>query len=277
MRSPRPRCWLGIWSLGLVLLAGCPLSGSPPPRDSSAEPSSDESPLASEPAPAILSARLSRVDDPELDGRDGVLVVFDLEVDAASLDPRAFVVSRATTGPVRPEMAVLAPANEDDENRSVMLVGDFGDATPQGQPTHVAVSGPLFSEGRRLSGLGASIEAFELPPRIVALTAMTPAARRCEGAGALVRTYWSDDLRGVEPDDLARIRVELDEGSVHPLRFDDHSTEHGEASQDNVLDLCLADGAPARRVRVEAGAFQDAAGHGSAAADLEIANSASPS
>lgn len=233
---------------------------------------------ATGPAPSILSAHLSQVDAPELEGMDGVLVVFDVELDAASLDPRVFFVSRSNAGPVRPRRALLAPANEDDENRSVLLVGDFGATTEDEGPTHVAVSGPLFSEdGTRLSGLGASVEPFGAAARVVAHLTMDSKPGRCESAGRLVRTYWSDVLRGVEPDDLERIEIEIAGAIVRPVAFDDHATEHGESGEDNVLDLCLPPGEPISRVRLEPGAFQDAAGHESSGAELVVANSTTPS
>ncbi|MCA9711924.1 MAG: hypothetical protein KDK70_39170, partial [Myxococcales bacterium] len=92
-----------------------------------------------------------------------------------------------------------------------------------------------------------------------------------EGSAQLLRTYWSDELRGVEPDDLARVRVRVGDGEPSsPQRFDDHDAAHGEAGQDNVLDLCLAEAAPARTIWVEAGAFVDAAGHASAAIERAV-------
>lgn len=220
----------------------------------------------------MLSARLSQVDAPQLDGLDAVLVVFDVEVDAASLDARGFVVSVGSSGPVRPRRAILAPASEDDENRSVLLIGELGDATASGQPTHVAVRGPVYAEdGRGLSGLGATVEAFETAPRVVMAVSMRSSPTRCAGADTVVRTYWSDRLRGVGPDDRDRVWVGLGGASVHPVAFDDHATEHGESAQDNVLDLCLPASASAGRLRIEPGAFEDVAGHPSAAIDVQVA------
>jgi hypothetical protein len=92
LRSAEP------WPLA-VLLTGCQPLAAPPRHD----PHPPAAPLPTTTAPTILSAHLARVDDPELGGKDGLLVVLDAELDAASLQPRAFVVSRATLprGPSR--------------------------------------------------------------------------------------------------------------------------------------------------------------------------------
>lgn len=220
--------------------------------------------------PTILSAHFARIDDPELGGHDGLLVVFDAQVDAAALQPRAFIVTRDDEGPAWPERAILAPASEDDENRTVLLVGELGDA--EHQPSHVSVWGSLFAEdGRSLKGLGAAVLPFAAPPQVVAAEVLAPAAGRCEGASQLVRTYWSDELRGVAPEDLAHVRVQAgDAAPASPTRFDDHALEHAEAGQDNVLDLCIDDPALLRHVWIDAGAFLDPAGHPSAAVELRL-------
>lgn len=271
-RHRRPLPALGVPLLLLIVVSSIAcVSARVAPR-SSARTTRVAPPADRGPTPTILSADFSRVDDPELGGLDGILLVFSVEVDAAALDPRAFVVSRANAGPVRPRRALLSPASEDDENRSVMLVGEFGDTSEDHQPTHVAVTGPLFAEdGTRLTGLGATVVPFGGPPRIVAAAILAAGPGRCEGATRLLRTYWSDELRGVEPEDRERIRMQAEDGtSTHPSSFDDHEADHAEAGQDNVLDLCLAQTTWIDRIWVEAGVFRDVSGHGSAAVELQI-------
>lgn len=227
---------------------------------------------AATPEPVILSAHVARLDDLELGGKDGVVVVFDAEVDAAALQARAFAVTYLDAGPVVPERAILAPASEDDENRTVLLVGEL--AAVGAEPSHVVVVEPLWAEdGRSMEGLSAIVEPFAAGPRAVAAHVLAAGPGRCEGAARVVRTYWSDELRGVQIEDLGRVRIASGEGGAEastPVRFDDHATEHGEAGEDNVLDLCVEGAAPPRRVRIEAGAFRGPAGHASAAADLPV-------
>lgn len=261
------------WLLLTSLATACGPVATPPSQAPTSEP--PPAALAAAPAhaePTILSAHLAHVDDPELGGKDGVLVVFDTEVDAASLDARAFVVIRDDAGPTAPERALLAPASEDDENRTVLLVGELHDvsASTTNEPTHVAVVGPLWAEdGRSLAGLGAPVAPYAAGPRALAAEVLTAGPGRCEGAAQLVRTYWSAELRGVEPGDLPRVRIFAREpAALTPSRFDDHAADHGEAGQDNVLDLCLDDPAPPRRVTIEAGVFHDPAGHPSVVVEL---------
>jgi hypothetical protein len=266
--SPRPRGRFtrlrGWWLLPSVVLACGPVVSRPSAEPPAPPPAPPE--LATAPAPAILSAHLTRIDDPELGGRDGLVVVFDAEVDASALQARAFVVMQADREPAAPEQATLAPASEDDENRTVLLVGEL--AAAGAEPTHVAVVGPLWAEdGRTMKGLGAPVEPFAAGPRVVMVEVLSAGPGRCEGAAQVLRTYWSDELRGVESEDLLRMRVAKTDGDpTRPVRFDDHADAHAEAGQDNVLDLCMNDAA-AQRVSIQAGVFRGPAGHASAAVD----------
>lgn len=257
--------------LAPIFAVACGPVAAPPPRAPASEPppAAAGSPV---PRPAILSAHLVRADDPELDGQDGLLVVLDAEVDPAALDARAFALTYDEGEPVVPVRALLSPASEGDENRSVLLLGELYDATAGREPTHVVVIGALWSEdGRSLEGLSAPVEPLAAGPRVVAAELLAPAPGRCEGAAQLVRTYWSAELRGVGADDLPRVRV-FGPGVAPraPSRFDDHADAHGEAGQDNVLDLCLDEAVSAPQVTIEAGAFLDPIGHASAAAELAL-------
>ena len=267
-RPARPRGW---WLLPGLALACQPIVSPPSSRPPAAPP--PETPaITTTPAPAILSAHLARVDDPELGGKDGLVVVFDTELDAAALRARAFAVMQADREPASPEQATLAPASEDDENRTVLLIGELADAAAGAEPTHVAVIGPLWAEdGRTLEGLGTPVEPFAAGPRMVATEVLAAGPGRCEGTAQLLRTYWSDELRGVEDQDRARVRIAVATAEpVSPVRFEDHVASHAEAGQDNVLDLCIAEPAPLRRVSIEAGAFAGPAGHASAAVDRPV-------
>lgn len=263
-----------IVGVGLCgVLWGCGLWMAPAPPRRSAIDRDAPPPTA---APRLLSAQVAELGSATASGPDTLVLVFDAQVDAASLDPRVFVVSRASARPVRPTRARLGPANEDDENRTVWLEGEFGDPGPDEQPTHVAVFGPLYTEqGRSLTGQGATITPLEVGPSVVAAELLAAGPGRCEGSVTALRTYWSEALRGVEPEDLASIGVSgLSPKPAPPSGFDDHAARFAEAGQDNVLDLCLvsasASAATSVQVTVAAGLFHDVAGHPSAEVRLDV-------
>lgn len=225
---------------------------------------------SAEPAPSILSAHHALSGVPTLGGEEGIMIVFSVDVDPASLQPQMFWVSLESGERVRAREAFLSPANENDENRTVMVVGAFG-APQEKRPVSIAIYGNLFAEdGRPLRGLAADVAAFADSGRVAAAERVTPTAGRCEGASAAVRSYWSDALRDVTAEDLARVRVRLADGRVvSPSSFDDH-VAGDEAGEDNVLDLCLTELPRPVHLQVEAGAFRDPVGHPSAAVDVEI-------
>ncbi len=219
---------------------------------------------------SILSAHAAFEDAPAFENGDGIVVVFSTEVDASTLDPRFFLVIFEDGSRARPQRALLAPASESDENRTVLLVGDFGDPAER-PPSDVMVTGPLYAErGAKLRGLVANIEAFDVQGRPVLAEHRPAADSQCAAGSEVVRTYWMDGLRGVAASDLPKIQLELDDGrSVAPTGFDDHRLDD-EAHEDNVLDLCAPGPEAVRSVAFEAGIFVDPADHPNAAARLAV-------
>lgn len=244
-----------------------------PPRPSTDAP---ERPVS------ILSAHLAVKDAPPLDGKDGLPVVFSAHVDPASLQPDAFVVAFADGNRVIPDEATLAPANEADENRTVLLVGEFAnDHDEQAEPTDVVVLGNLFTEdGDALEGLSADVLPFDTPGFVVLAEHLLPQTNGleaiCPDASQVVRTYFIDGLRQVQAEDAAKIEIVLDDGNVvSPVGFDDHDLDD-QTREDNVLDLCVAESSRARRVKMPAGLFTDPSGHETAAIDVVVVDGAAP-
>jgi hypothetical protein len=221
---------------------------------------------------AHVWAQASSSDRSELGERDGILVVFSAEVDPASVVPDAFlVILRDGTGIV-PDEAVLSPANESDENRTVWLAGRFGE--PQANPpADVMVTGNLYAEnGLPLRGLGAEVQPFSTPGLVVIAHRLEPGPSRCPQAKQVVRTYWHDVLRGVQIEDLQRIRLELADGEqASPFGFDDHDLDDDQEREDNVLDLCVDRDTPAQILRIEPDVFADAQEHPNARIELTVA------
>lgn len=273
----------------LATLAGLTLGCGPPiDYDARARYPKDD-PAAPAPEVLLLSAHLSRfgdapptgaaLDGPRMaetleSGQDRVVLVFARELDPLAIDPRWFAILRGDGRRVRPIRALLAPANEADENRTLVLLGNFGE--PGSAPVAVHVIGPLYAEtGEPLTGLDAAISGPEQGDRVVFDERRRPGPARCETSGQVVRLYWSDLIAGVELEDLAKFELALADGQVvAPVGFDDHEALVGAPDgavfgvrDDNVLDLCVAETAAVVRVRAPAGLFRDERGHPSAAID----------
>lgn len=77
-------------------------------------------------------------------GMDGMPVNFKLPIDASSLSASDFEVVDSLGTIHIPICAVLAPANENGENRTVLLIGEFGTAVTN-PPILVRIVGDLFT------------------------------------------------------------------------------------------------------------------------------------
>ncbi len=225
----------------------------------------------------MLSAHFAFDDEPAFGGLDGIALVFSEEVDAASLHPGAFMVLIADGARTLPTEAILAPASEADENRTVWILGDFGDPRRR-PPTDVVVIRPLHTEsGASLLGGLSAVLGYDEGGRIVWAESGLPP---CVSGEASVRTYWTDSLRDVTDEDLEAVSLELVGGrTVHPSAFADHdgaSAAGGEEREDNVLDLCVPLGERVVGVRVSAGAFADRPGHRNVASRANVARRPAP-
>lgn len=93
-------------------------------------------------------------------GQDGMPVNFIFPIDGASLSATDFEVVDSFGTIHIPLCAVLAPANENGENRTVLLIGEFGSAITN-PPVEVRVVDDLFTMGT-LSGESACSEILNL-------------------------------------------------------------------------------------------------------------------
>ena len=79
-------------------------------------------------------------------GMDGMPVNFNYAIDESTLEETDFEVIDSLGNILTPMCAILAPANDDGENRTVLLVGEFGD-DGSNPPVEVRVIGDLFTLG----------------------------------------------------------------------------------------------------------------------------------
>lgn len=170
----------------------------------------------------------------ESEGNDGLPVVFTHPIDVTTLDPEDFELTSAEGNVSTPICAILIPAVDPGENRTVLLVGEFGSA-PDDEPVEVVVVGELLStaETGAVDFNGASQEVVPLAsgPSIVAAEVLPEdlwildregqilVGSGCPSEGTLqiVRVRWDGGitkLDNVEVDDVEREQYMVDRKSV---------------------------------------------------------------
>lgn len=115
---------------------------------------------------ANLPAPLGALVCPAAPGRDGIPVHFETEVNGP-VYPEDFIV-RGQSGDVRPVLcATFDPSDDVGDRRSILLVGEFGDADDQ--PASVEVVGDIWSTDFSLSYQGAYADMIplEAPPSLI--------------------------------------------------------------------------------------------------------------
>jgi hypothetical protein len=98
---------------------------------------------------------------------DGLPVVFRNEIDERTLWPSDFVVTSRSGARRIPVCATTAPANEESEDRTVLLIGEFGD-DPQDPPVEVEIGRMLRDEdGRSMRFARAPVIPLAAGPELV--------------------------------------------------------------------------------------------------------------
>lgn len=181
----------------------------------------DGTAVTSAPTPLDLALICAGQAGPErLQALDGMPVVFSEQVVQSTVDASDFEIALMDGTTRTPVCATTAPANEENEDRTVLLIGDFGSRQPQPDeaargpsPVELRVVGSLELEGTDPSS-GASLDAqgltyagysldYRLGPGIL-LAELAPFS--AEGEGGLGRGL-PNDCRTVFPDTTQVVRV----------------------------------------------------------------------
>ena len=204
-------------------------------------------------------------------GKDGMPVVLSHTIAPDTLQPEDFqIVTRS--GEVRtPKCITLKPAQDPGELRTVLLIGEFGDA-PDDPPTSVQVVGDLFSDGTpsvNFNGAHTDVTPLAAGPSLVLAEGVPESewARKTKGTACpagiqqVVRVTWNGGVRlpnGDEPGDaerrLYRVMIKRGDGSsdeINPVAL----AELGDG--DNNHFLCLDTADPAVAVSFPAGRLVD--------------------
>ena len=169
-------------------------------------------------------------------GKDGMPVVLSHTVDAQTLQAEDFRIVTRSGEERTPHCVTLRPAQDPGELRTVLLIGEFGNADDD-PPASVHVTGDLLSEGTRSTtgeranfrGSHTTVTALSAGPSLV-LAERIPIANLAtetrgttcpEGTKQVVRVTWAGGVRRPgreEPGDaerrLYRVMVAREDGSM---------------------------------------------------------------
>ncbi len=222
-----------------------------------------------EPSAEILSAYLGAVDvrfpkalenvsgSPQAMGDEGMPLVMSVQVDASTLSPEDFAITTASGAVTTPTAVTLAPADESDELRTILLTGPLGSQADL--PVNVEIVGSVLSlDGEELKGLTSGVTTNEEGPRLVMAT-LDPGETNSSGESthARIQTTWQGGVTGrngteIGPKELRGIRIIDQNGDAHlPVGFEDVT------DNDNHVVLLVPHGVNPQRVEVRAGTLYD--------------------
>ena len=205
--------------------------------------------------------------------KDGMPVVFSHTIDPDSLQAEDFQVLPRSGAVERPQCATLRPASDLGETRTVLLIGEFGNAVTD-PPVMVRIGGDLFSDGAvgrpvNFSGSESVVTPLNAGPALVFAEVIprsiwsqsSPSTDCPQKSKQVLRVTWAGGVRlpdGEEPGDterkLYRITLRYPDGSkedVVPFALGDL------ADRDNNHHLCLDSQIPAFAVSFPSGHLVD--------------------
>jgi hypothetical protein len=206
-------------------------------------------------------------------GKDGMPLVLSGAVDQETLQPEDFRVIASSGAASTPLCVTLRPSLDVGERRTVLLIGEFGDAAND-PPASVLVVGDLLSDGPigaqlNFRGAGAQVIPLDAGPMLVWAEIVPQEIWSIPGRGSscpvnsqqVVRVTWAGGVKlpgGKEPGDaeraLYRVTVTHPDGStevVAPAALADLG------DNDNNHLLCLDTSVPATAVAFPAGHLVD--------------------
>jgi hypothetical protein len=197
-------------------------------------------------------------------GKDGMPLVFSLEVDPFTLDATDFEVTTKNGTAFEVEAVTLLPAEEEFELRTVLLIGEYGNH-PDNPPISVKIVGDLMSRtGTNFKGVSADVIPLEEGPILSYAEYFTftedypyvEEGRGCdcpkETTKTVVKAVWAGGVRATNGDELGdnqlnafeiTMVIGTDTVTVTPYKLADLK------DNDNNIDLCLKeDGTPIKLV-----------------------------
>ena len=204
--------------------------------------------------------------------QDGMPLNFRDEIDENTLEPSDFVVIDSQGTRHKPIGATLRPANEDGENRTVLLIGEFGN-DGSNPPVEVRIVGDVLTKKKR-SEASALSEAKNLkgtstknviplgkgPKMFFAQILEGDLAERPSSTGQIVQVAWEGGITPVDKDaseeDLSQFyKVYVNKnGKLIPLTPKSIADVN---DNDNFHQLCIESNDPIAKVSMPANIVKD--------------------
>jgi len=191
-------------------------------------------------------------------GKDGMPVVFSHEIEPSTLDASDFKIKTSKGEFYSIDVVTLKPAIEAFELRTVLLIGDFGNA-PDNEPVEVEIAGNLMARsGQNFKGHKVAVTPLEEGPLLTyaehfEIDDSYPFLKRGSGCDcpkksiSVVRTVWSGGVRAMNGEELGenelnnfevvlvrdKIGKRKDTIRVQPFKIADVG------DNDNNIDLCI--------------------------------------
>jgi hypothetical protein len=191
---------------------------------------------------------------PKAPGSDGMPVVFSHELDPNTLDATDFQIRTQKDQVYGVEVVTLKPASEAFELRTVLLIGDYGNA-PENEPKEVEIIGDLLARsGQNFKGQKITVTPLDRGPFLSYAEYFkldndypyVADGRGCDcpknKTTTVVRTVWAGGVRAINGEELGEkalqnfsiiLRNGKDTMTIYPFQIADVG------DNDNNIDLCI--------------------------------------
>ena len=206
-------------------------------------------------------------------GQDGMPVVFSHTLNLETLNESDFEIETRSGEVYSPMCVTLRPADDEGENRTVLLIGEFGNALTD-PPIRVSIVGDLLADSEdskplSFKGLYTDVIPLNSGPALILAERVPREVWSKERRGTMcpdssrqvIRVTWTGGVRLPNGDELGEIersvyRIELEEEDGQRISLEPDYLADLEDSDNNHL-LCLSSEASAISVSFPAGHLVD--------------------
>jgi len=192
---------------------------------------------------------------PKAPGKDGMPIIFSHELEPSTLDASDFKIKTSKGKYFKVDVVTFKPAIEAFELRTVLLIGDYGNA-PDNEPVEVEIVGELLARsGQNFIGQKIAVTPLRKGPFLSYAEHFTidedtyPYVKRGKGCDCpknrtttVVRTVWAGGVRAMNGEELGEnelqnftltLKRRNKTIEVHPFQIADTD------DNDNNIDLCI--------------------------------------